>query len=227
MSIHKRPFECLRESGRGPTSRARILEAAAEVFAEHGYKNATVREICRAAGANVAAVNYYFGDKMKLYVEVLRSMLRAAYEKYPMSLGLPDNAPAEEKLHAFVKSFLLRIFDADNPVHCGRFMMREMLEPTGALDEVIVQEVAPKTAVLASIVQALAPCPLSDAQIRRTCFSIVGQCVFYKHGLPLIMRLHPEARFDEAELEQLARHITNFSLDGLRGFANPAPKDKA
>ena len=45
----------------------RLLEAAGEVFAEFGYRAATVRQICEKAGANIAAVNYYFGDKEKLY----------------------------------------------------------------------------------------------------------------------------------------------------------------
>ena len=51
-------------------TRTRLLKAAAEVFAEHGYENATVRQICTRAGANVALVNYHFGDKLELYTEV-------------------------------------------------------------------------------------------------------------------------------------------------------------
>ncbi|NDG34858.1 MAG: TetR/AcrR family transcriptional regulator, partial [Betaproteobacteria bacterium] len=52
--------------------RDRILLAAGQEFAEHGYEAATVRDICLAAAVNVAAVNYYFGDKRRLYVESVK-----------------------------------------------------------------------------------------------------------------------------------------------------------
>ena len=52
--------------------RDRILLAAGREFAEKGYEAATVRDICLAAGVNLAAVNYYFGDKKRLYTESVK-----------------------------------------------------------------------------------------------------------------------------------------------------------
>ncbi|MGH7994604.1 MAG: TetR/AcrR family transcriptional regulator, partial [Limisphaerales bacterium] len=115
-------------------TRGQLLEAAGEVFAEIGFRNATVREICRRAGANVAAVNYHFGDKETLYAEVLRDSQQKAFEKYPPLLGVAADAPPEEKLRAFIQSFLLRIFDSGTITRFGKIMSREMVEPTGALD---------------------------------------------------------------------------------------------
>src|SRR3954469_17924131 len=92
-------------------TRQSLLEAAGEVFAEVGFRAATVREICQRAGANIAAVNYHFGDKEKLYLEVLRHAQRYAAEKYPTNMGVTAAATPEEKLQAFIRSFLLRIFD--------------------------------------------------------------------------------------------------------------------
>ena len=52
-------------------TRQRLIEAAGEVFAERGFRAATIRDIVERAGANIAAVNYHFGDKENLYVEAL------------------------------------------------------------------------------------------------------------------------------------------------------------
>src|SRR5271154_2215209 len=92
-------------------TRRQLLEAAGEVFAEVGFRDATVREICRRAGANVAAINYHFGDKETLYLEVLHYAHGKALEKYPPLLGVAENAPPEKKLGAFILSMLQRIFD--------------------------------------------------------------------------------------------------------------------
>src|ERR1700676_2168363 len=77
-------------------TRDKLIEAAGYVFAERGYRAATIREISRRAGANVAAVNYTFGDKMGLYTEVLRHSVRAA-QTAAMSAAL-DTGLSPEKL---------------------------------------------------------------------------------------------------------------------------------
>ena len=52
--------------------RGRILSAAGREFAEKGYETATIRDICTLASVNVAAVNYSFCDKHRLYIESVR-----------------------------------------------------------------------------------------------------------------------------------------------------------
>src|SRR5258706_5037073 len=127
-------------AGAHDETRQHLLEAAAEVFARAGFRAATVREICQKAGANIAAIHYHFGDKEALYAEVLRHALQRAREKYPPDLGLGPKASPTERLHAFVHSFLLRIFDESPHAWHGKLMAREMVDPTGALDHLVKEE---------------------------------------------------------------------------------------
>ena len=84
----------------GTTRRQRLLDAGSKVFAEKGYRSATVAEISEAAGANVALINYYFGSKEGLYVEVWRQAFQVALERYPFDGGLGEQTSAEERLEA-------------------------------------------------------------------------------------------------------------------------------
>src|SRR5580704_6501338 len=82
-----------RPAASDPT-RDKLLDVAGRIFADRGYRAATIREICIAAGANVAAVNYHFGDKLGLYTEAVHTSLRAA-ELEAMTNALDQQAPPE------------------------------------------------------------------------------------------------------------------------------------
>ena len=57
-------------------TRRHLLSAASSLFAEKGFRDITIAEICNRAGTNVAAVNYHFGNKKNLYVESWRHSFR-------------------------------------------------------------------------------------------------------------------------------------------------------
>ena len=55
----------------GEDTRARILEAARQAFAERGYDGATVRDVAGRAGVDPALVHHYFGTKQRLFVAAM------------------------------------------------------------------------------------------------------------------------------------------------------------
>ena len=196
-------------------TKQRLLEVAGTVFAEQGFKNATVREICKRAGANVAAINYHFGDKQGLYSETLRYWIRESLEKYPPDLGLSESATPEEKLSAYIRSFLWRIFDRGRPSWYGKLMAREMIEPTHALDACVNETMKPLSQRLHAIIEQLVP-GASEDDVRRFACSVVGQVVFYHHCRPTLDKLYPGQCFEADDIERLAQHIYKFSLAGLK-----------
>jgi len=200
-------------------TREQLLAAAAEVFDEAGFRRATIREICHRAQANVAAINYHFGDKETLYAEVLKQALRTAREKYPPTLGLGARAKPAQRLRAFVHSFLLRVFDQEPQAFQSRLMLRELVDPTAALDTVVREEVRPMARRLIEIVSALLGPKASPEQVRLCSMSVVSQAMFYHHCRAVIVRLFPDLKFDLPHIETLTEHITSFSLAALRNAA--------
>jgi TetR/AcrR family transcriptional regulator, regulator of cefoperazone and chloramphenicol sensitivity len=203
----------------GSHTPARILEAAGEIFAELGYRAATVRHICEKAGANVAAVNYYFGDKEGLYLAVLRSVPDAHAEKYPSSQRRDANAAAEDKLRSYIESLLHRVFDPGRPGWHAKIIAREMVEPTRALDSLLDEVARPLHQELAGIVRELLGSAASDEQVRLCALSIMGQCVYYHHARTVIARLYPAQKYGPNGIARLVSHITEFSLAALKAQA--------
>ncbi|MGH8545824.1 MAG: CerR family C-terminal domain-containing protein [Gammaproteobacteria bacterium] len=196
----------------------RLLEAAGEIFAKFGYRAATVRQICEKAGANVAAVNYYFGDKEGLYLAVLRSVPDAHAEKYPSSRGLNADVTAEERLRVYVESLLHRVCDSGRPGWHAKIIAREMVEPTRALDSLLEEVARPLHQELAAIVRQLLGVACDDA-VRLCSLSIMGQCVYYHHARTVLARLYPVQSYGADDIARLADHISEFSLAALRAFA--------
>ncbi|MFW5798481.1 MAG: TetR/AcrR family transcriptional regulator, partial [Planctomycetota bacterium] len=89
----------------------RLLEAAIDTFADKGYHNATVAEICSAAGANVAAVNYHFGSKQNLYVAAWRKAFQDSVAAHPPDGGVPPGASARRRFRARIGSVMHRVLD--------------------------------------------------------------------------------------------------------------------
>ena len=205
-----------RPSPADDAARTRLLRAAGEVFAEQGFRSATVRDICARAGTNVAAVNYHFRDKESLYALVLEHALQAAVERFPPDLGVTPESTPEDRLRAFVRSLLLRLLGGGVPEWFSRLMAHEMIEPTRALDPLVERVLRPLFTRLLGIVGELLG-PGADPDVARLCArSVVGQCFFYRHAQEVVRRLQPDERIDAVRIEAIASHIATFSLAGIR-----------
>ncbi|MGD0074183.1 MAG: CerR family C-terminal domain-containing protein [Candidatus Binataceae bacterium] len=203
--------------------RERLLDAAGEVFAEQGFRAATIREICERAHANIAAVNYHYRDKETLYLEAAnyaKGLLEAKLR--PRETPSPDASPAQS-LKDFIARFLFGLL-GDRPAWHSKLMARELIEPTSFLDRAIEEVCRPHMQQLASIVRRIVGNDASTEQMNMSCNSIVGQCVIYAHSRPVLARLYPQDVATPEFVERLADHITRFSLAGLKELARSIKK---
>jgi AcrR family transcriptional regulator len=198
--------------------RERIIDAAEKIFGRKGFKAATVREICRAADVNLAAVNYYFGDKTELYRVVVSGLMERTFKRYPADLGIGPDDPPDRQLKVFIRAVLLRLLAPGGLAGLrdqSRLLAREMADPSPVLDSVIQANVRPQIALLIDILTRVLGAETPQELIMRCVFSIIGQCFYYGLAAPIVTRLHPADLTDPAYIEDLCDHIAAFSLGGL------------
>ena len=202
----------------------RLLQVAVEVFAECGFRDATVREICSRAHVNVASVNYYFRSKEALYTQALTFAFREANRLYPQDAALNTSLPPEQRLALFIGSFLHKLLDDSHLGLHGKLIAREIADPTKALDEIIETAIVPQFALLQEIIQQILGTHADKLTVQRCLLSIFGQCLVFKHSRSIIDRLYPDLIADESAIQAGAEHITQFSLAALTRFAQQKEK---
>jgi AcrR family transcriptional regulator len=198
-------------------TRERLLRAAERLFADRGFKDVTVRDICRAARANVAAVNYHFGDKFGLYREVLQSAIDRMQATNDAARQAGAGQSAEEQLRRYITIFLSRFLASGNDT-VYRLVTRELNDPTPALDDLIEQGLKPRIDYLSALVADIMGCESTDRRVLRSVASIQTQSIAYLPN-PLGERLGLTTRTTPAHVQEIARHIADFSIAGIRALA--------
>jgi AcrR family transcriptional regulator len=199
-------------------TKERLLHAACEIFAEKGFRETTVADICEAAGANIASVNYHFGDKETLYDEVWRHAFAITVSTYPMNCVGADEGDVESCIYGYAHAVLHRIFSDGEAGLFPRLLNQEMASPTLALDKIAKEALLPQsqqveTAIIKQFGESV------DSELLRLCkHCIIGQCAFYNFSRPLRKRVMGGREMNSEEIDKIARHIAHFSWGGLQAI---------
>jgi AcrR family transcriptional regulator len=194
-----------------------LLEVAGPIFADRGYQATTIRKICAGAGANVAAINYHFGDKLGLYTEVLQQSVRAA-QLLAVQNTLDENTPPEEVLRALIRARLRSINGKSLPDWHSRLLAHEFAQPTPALRQLVDKLARPIYKRLLELIGRIISLPPNDENTRLCAISVVGQVFAYVLPSPLLTEIWPELKMTPEQVERVADHIADFSLSYLQDF---------
>jgi AcrR family transcriptional regulator len=199
-------------------TRERLLAAAERLFAERGFKAVTVREICRAARANVAAVNYHFGDKLGLYREVIRAAIESMREATDAAREAGEGQAPDEQLRRYIRLFLHRLH---SPGHerLHQLVNREITEPTAALDDLVHRGMRPRLEYLCGLIAAMIGCDRDDPRVMRCVLSVQSQSIMYGRPNAVSERLGFPSKPTAAEIDSVAAHIAEFSIAGVHAVA--------
>lgn len=195
----------------GDSTRAKLLDAAGRLFAECGYAGAASKAICEAAGTDLAAINYHFGNRDGLY----RAVLHEGHKHFVSLENLTALAQSvlspQQKLEAFIDGMVASLFD-DKGWH-NRVCAREILAPSPHFASLIGEGVMPKFRLVADILGDITGIPPGDPALARCVVSIMAPCLM----LLVIDRdtPNPFQALLSQPVEELAAHLKRFAVAGL------------
>jgi AcrR family transcriptional regulator len=218
-----RPATAERAHERGALAREQLIAHATQIFAAKGYAAATTREICEAAGVNIAAIHYYFGDKEGLYRAVLLQPIRemtAAFGRFD------DPAlPAEQALRMFLAPFVMP-GASENDVAVMRLHLREMIEPSEVFREITAQTIVPAHNALATLLARHCGLAEADADIHQLAFALVAMAHDYCMSREFMKLLAPEVLDRPQAMERILDRLVGYAralLDYEIARRHPAP----
>ena len=201
----------------GATTKAQILEAAGEIFAEKGFDRATGKEIAERAGSNSAAVNYYYGGIDGLYGEVLLEAHRRliAYDSL-IALAEGPQQP-KEKLRTLIGLIARTVTGPARSSWALGVLGREVLSPSSAFAVLVDKEILPKKLVITSIVGQFLGLAHDDPIVTRCALNIispfamlvVGNKQIFTRVLPGLNPAQPGVQ------DEIVEHFQRFALAGL------------
>lgn len=196
----------------------KLFDAGIKVFAEKGYRDATVREICKKAGAaNINAVNYYFGSKEKLYREILDTIF-SAYDRFDRE-GWDKKTPREQ-LWSMISNFCLMLYKNNAfASDITSIFISEMTSPSPFIEELVDTYNRPRIKRHLQMFKNLLGEGATDDMARDCLVSVAGQLLYYSFAWPVFSRLFPDYSADE-RYDQWAAHVYEFSLGGITALRN-------
>ncbi len=205
----------------------RLLNIAEALFAQKGYHAVSVREITKAANCNLAAVNYHFGNKQNLYLEVFRARwvprAKRLEEYFRKSLASQDYATPDAVAKSLAQAFLVGPLSDEERHRHHQLMARELGQPTEALELVAKQVMRPFFKELGDIFRSFMPDGLGEERLILNILSIFAMVLYFNFARVAITRITGR-EYDSAFKTQLVEHIAEFSLKGLGRTEEEKPR---
>ncbi|MBT4757323.1 MAG: TetR/AcrR family transcriptional regulator [Opitutae bacterium] len=197
-------------------TRGRLLQVAMTLFAERGFEKTTLAAISEQAEANIAAVNYHFGNKQALYVAVLRVASEETNAAFLVVL-VHEGVSPEQRLRHHIAALISQIFSRSDAGYLRRMLAKEFAEPTFAIDMIFSELISQNEAQMSNIVFSILGPRVPAQQVHLAMVSVVAQFQFYNFTR-LIRKMGATPELCLPNPETIAEHIYQFSLAGLMGM---------
>jgi len=204
--------------GKDVLAKDRILDRAEELFAQNGYFAVSVRQITAAAECNLAAVNYHFGNKENLYLEVfrLRWIPRAqrTQDAFIENLSRKKSLSLRHIVHSLATAFIKGPLTDDERERHHQLIARELAKPIGGLDIVADHFHQPFFSELKDLLKQCLPRGQNEQDLMLKLLSVFSMLTFFNFARELVTTT-TDCEYDQAFKSRLVNHIADFCSLGI------------
>jgi len=212
--MNKKEFDKVINAKSDPV-REKLLDAAEVLFCEKGFDGTSVRDLTNAARCNIAAVNYYFGGKNKLYVQMFRRQMRRLLQRHREHIDVlakKPNASLEDLIRGTITVPLKAIENKDKSSAVTKLLVREVLNQHVNKDEIIGDL---KTEFFPLFCDAMMRfCPGLESPAARMCVFTLDALVVH----PILFFEMYQETIPGINAEGIIEHIVKFASEGIRTY---------
>jgi len=199
-------------------TRERILNRAEILFAQRGYRAVSIREITTAARCNLAAVNYHFGNKKNLYLEVFQSRwiprAREVRENFRKTLTAGGAVTPDAVVRSLAQAFLEGPLTDEVRFRHSQLMAREIAQPSAAFDQVAEKILQPFFKELSNLLRPFLTDESDEERLLLNIFSVFAMVLYFNFARVAVSRITGR-QYDAAFKTHLVEQITKFALTGM------------
>lgn len=195
----------------GIEARKRLLYAALALFAEKGFAKTSTREIAQAAGVNIAAISYYFGDKAGLYAATFTEPMGGDMRELVAQFGAPG-LPLEQALRIFMAGYLGALKRGEIARQCMHLHLREMIEPTSQWKTELERDVLAPHAALAGVLCRHLGLARADDDLHRLTFAVSGMAMQLFVMQEVVGIARPSLLQSDAQIDTWTDRLVSYAL---------------
>lgn len=202
------------------TTKEEILKSAVVLFGEKGFDDTTVRDICKHADANVAAVNYYFKGKRGLGDAVIDYLFEDVFEVQQLFLKNQKIISADEwhkTLYSFIYNFICdRDKEENRNYYRSQLIFRELNKPSELFPQMFEKYMAPMQKQLIKYIKQGLPEDASEELVSMWVITIMSQCVMFRKKHVPSMEIARLDFSDPEVVKMVVEHIAGTVFSGLK-----------
>ncbi len=188
-----------------------LINKAGKLFAENGLNGTSIKKIADETEQNIAAVNYHFGSKENLFLEILKMVLKKAEFSINADISTLNKSQAIDLVKKFIEAKCNFFLSKNNPNWYGQLIVKAVHETPESIQDKVAKFFYPDFEKLQQLAMVIRP-DYTFSQAQLWAHSIMGQMVFYIFGQKMIFVTNEISDYSTEYINKVIKHISDSSI---------------